>query len=124
MMKTWLAGIPMALALACPVQAACTRDAAPAIPDGGTASKEQMVATQGALKAYLASGDAYLACMQKEIDGANALEADPKNKDATAAKQASLDGLTAQYNVAVDEMKATGDQFNAAVRAFKAAPPK
>lgn len=118
-MRAWLTVVPMVLALASPVYAACSRESAPEIPDGGTATKEAMLAAKGALTTYLASGDAYLACMQKDIDATTArgdMEAEAKN--------AAIAELTTQYNGAVDEMQATGDKFNAAVRAYKAAQPQ
>jgi hypothetical protein len=102
-----LSSIPLAFALSVGLaHAACTREPAPSIPDGKSSTVEVMKAAQVSVKSYNASGEAFLACMQKDIDVPE-IEAEQKAK------------LTAEYNVAVDEMQAVGAQWNAAVTAFK-----
>jgi truncated hemoglobin YjbI len=66
-----------------------------------------MTTAQAAVKAYVASGNAYLACMQPALDSAD-----------TPAEQKAV--LTAEYNAAVDEMQAVAASWKAAVSAFKA----
>ena len=87
--------------------AACSKDSAPTIPDGKSASEEQMKAAMTLVKSYVASGNAYLACLQAPLD---AEETTPEEKVA----------LTEQYNAAVDEMQAVGGQWKQAVADFKA----
>lgn len=110
MRRSLLAYLPICLCLSATVAVAeCTRDAAPAIPDGSAATLEDMQAAQQAMKAYMASSNAYLECLDKEGAAAGETEAE----DARAAR-------VANYNTAVDEQTAVADGFNAAVKAFKA----
>jgi len=56
-----------ALALTAQVQAECPQTMPamqPAIPDGANASEEAMVSAQAAVNAYIAEGDAFLACRE------------------------------------------------------------
>lgn len=89
--------------------AECTRDAAPAIPDGNTATLEDMQAGQQAIKAYVASANAYLECLDNEAAAVG-------EDDTDEAKAARL----ADYNATVDEQTSVAENFNKAVKAFKA----
>ena len=91
--------------------AECSKEAAPTIPDGASASEDEMKAGQQAVKAYIASSNAYLECLDAEGVAAGAEEL-PEFKDARVSN----------YNAAVDEQTAVADSFNAAVKAFKAQP--
>ncbi len=109
MKKYLLAAILLAPLLTPVAFAECSKEAAPTIPDGASASEEELVAGQQAVKSYLASSNAFLECLDAEGVAAGAEEL-PEFKDARLAT----------YNAAVDEMTAVADQFNAAVKAFKA----
>jgi uncharacterized protein (DUF1697 family) len=91
----------------------CSREAAPAVPDGANASMEEMVAGQQAVKAYLASGNAFLSCLEQAQTAAREEESEEQRAERLA-----------RYNAAVDEMQAVGDKFNAAIKAFKVANPQ
>ena len=93
------------------VFAECEREAAPDLPDGASATMEEMVAGQGAVKAYVASSNSYLECMDAEM------AAIPEEE--TDARVAALES----YNAAVDEQAAVAEGFNEQIRAFKAANP-
>ena len=110
MMRLPITALTLSLSLvAAAATAECSRDAAPAIPDGAVATLEEMKAAQGAVKAYMASGNAYLACLEEEGQAAGAEEA----VEAKAARIAS-------HNAAVDEQTDVATRFNAALQAFKA----
>jgi hypothetical protein len=89
--------------------AECSRDAAPSLPDGSTATLEDMKSAQQAVKAYMASGNAYLVCLDEQGAQAGA-------EEAAEAKAARI----ANYNAAVDEQTAIAASFNAALQAYKA----
>ncbi|MDX9875632.1 MAG: hypothetical protein RBS88_12020 [Spongiibacteraceae bacterium] len=89
--------------------AACELPQRPTIPNGASASEQEMVDAQGAVRSYVDSAQAYLDCLVAEDKAAG----DKESKD---AKQARLD----KYNAAVASMQEVGDQFNAQVREFKA----
>lgn len=102
-----LAWISLCLALASgAAHAACSKESAPSIPDGKSASDADMGAAQAAVKAYIASANAYLSCVQTALDSA----ATPKAEKAT---------LNKQYNATVDEMQAVAGKWKAAITAFK-----
>ena len=105
-MRLLVAGIPLLAMLASGVEAACSKDAAPVIPDGKSASEADMGAAQAAVKAYISSANAFLACVQKEIDSG-------------ATAKAEKAALNKQYNTTVDEMNGVAGQFNASIKAFK-----
>ncbi|MDJ0652944.1 MAG: hypothetical protein QNJ40_02240 [Xanthomonadales bacterium] len=85
------------------------------IPDGATATKEDMVTTQKAVKAYMAEADVYLGCLEEEQSKlATAILSEEALAEASAK-------WSRRHNAMVDEMHGVGDEFNAAVRAYKAA---
>ena len=110
MMRLPMATLTLSLSLfAAAATAECSREAAPAIPDGTVATLEDMKAAQGVVKAYMASGTAYLACLDEEGKAAGEEEA----VEAKAARVSS-------YNAAVDEQTDVANRFNAALQAYKA----
>lgn len=80
----------------------------PDIPNGRSATEEEMLGAQTKLKAYLASGESYLGCLDTMKAGWG---------ETATAEQIEIHVLL--YNRMVDEMQATGDLFNQSVRAFK-----
>jgi hypothetical protein len=105
-----LPALALGLALIAPVAfAECARESAPTVPDGSAASLEEMTAAQQAVKAFVASGNAYLECLAAEGTAAPADEA-PELKNARIEK----------HNAAVDEMSDVANRFNGAIQAFKA----
>jgi len=85
------------------------------MPDGTTATQEEMVAAQKAVKAYMADMEAYLACL-KEEHAAAAAEAGDEDEEAAAKREAMF---TKRHDAAVDQMHLVGARFNEQVRAYK-----
>lgn len=86
------------------------------IPNGSTATKEEMLAGQTSVKDYMAAMETYLACIEKEEQDTVAAmteitEEELANRDAA---------LTKKYNAAVQEMELLAAKFNEEVRAYKA----
>ena len=90
--------------------ASCNISEEPIIPDGSGATEQQMVAAQSAMKAFIADGETYIECLKK-------VEAD-SDEELSPEYKASL---VTSHNAMVDAMQEIADQFNAAVRAYKAA---
>lgn len=89
----------------------CTMKTGPIIPDGNVASEDELVAASGAMKEYQAGLGEYRACIED-------LE---KALDPEAAESAlALAELRAKYDASVDAEAAVAEEFNTAVRAFKA----
>ena len=101
-----------------PVYAACTYPTAPQqLPNGSTATHEEMIEGQKAVKQYDTDMNAYLACLKSEAEstlakGANTLT--PEQKLEVQRREAE------QHNAAVAELEATAARFNEQVKVYKA----
>jgi hypothetical protein len=122
-MKAWIPlTLVYALGSAVHAQATCAYPRAPdALPDGKTATKEQMIAAKNDVSRYNTYMNAYLDCIKLELDAATPkdptkLSADEKKK---AEEQEKI--LTQKNNAAVDELQAVVGRFNEQLKAYKAA---
>lgn len=86
------------------------------IPNGGTATKEDMLEGQRGVKTYVAAMEVYLECIVDEEKAAMAAMEDMQPED----EQQRADAMNKKYNAAVDEMERLAAQFNAEVQAYKA----
>jgi hypothetical protein len=93
----------------------CSKPDMPTLPDGASASMEEMVAGQKAVKAFMADSGAYLECLDKKAADFKA-PAD-ETEEAKAARETAHVNT---YNTAVDEQEKIANGFNAAIKAFKA----
>ena len=91
---------------------ACESPSPVAIPDGATATREQMLAAQAEVKAYQAAMNEFVACIDSEADAAG---------EQAPAEFKSL--MVERHNAAVAEMEGVADAFNVALRAFRTANP-
>jgi len=112
--------LPLALAAGLsvsPAHAACTYPKAPTnIPDGATATLEEMKAAQQAVKQYDQDISAYLACLKLEHDAAIARAGD----ELTEERKQELERIQIQkHNAAIDELEAVAARFNEQVRVFR-----
>lgn len=97
----------------------CMKPAAPPIPDGSTATEEELLGAREKLMAFLAEGEDYRGCMDEKLAALQDSHEDAsKEEQGTIAKM--YEALTTAYNKQVDEEQAAGDAFNKAVKAFKA----
>ena len=109
--------VSLALVFLAPLSLACNYPAPPKdLPDGVTATKEEMLAGVKLISAYQADMTEYLACIEAdEIVSVQALADD--DEDGKKQSKAMFDK---KYNAAVDEQTMTVEQFNAEIRAYKA----
>lgn len=89
----------------------CELPAAPIIPDGNVASEDELVAAQRAMKMFQ---DTIIKSRECIAGKEQFIDPDAEGSDEKAA------ALVAQYNVTVDAEAKVAEEFNAAVRAFKA----
>ena len=108
--KTLIAGA-LVLGFSSNVMAECEAPSAPIIPDGNVASQDELVAAQGAFKAFEKNFYDFRDCLQEKEKAIL-----PDAEDAEEQKAAIIEA----DNVAFDELNRVADKFNAAVRAFKA----
>ena len=81
------------------------------IPNGATATMENMVAGQTNFKSYKSGMEAYLDCLDSELSKVS------KKLD---NYQDIQDFSDSKYNAAVDQLGEAADQWNETVRAYKA----
>ena len=119
-MKAWIPlTLVLALGAAATAQADCTYPRAPdKIPDGATASKDEMVAAKNDVSRYNNEMNAYLDCIKLEIQ---AIPKDAKmSKDDKAKAEAQEKLLDQKNNAAVDELQSVATRFNEQLRIWKA----
>jgi len=85
------------------------------VPDGATASKDDMIAGQRSVKDYMAAMETYLSCIEAE-EAAAVLELGNLGE---SAKRQRADMFNKKYNAAVEEMNLVAEEFNLQVRAYK-----
>ena len=81
------------------------------VPNGRIATYDQMIATQKAVKAYVAKMEAYLDCIEPRTQPT----ADSENP--VSAREARINA--ARYDAAVEKMEAKADEFNEALRQYR-----
>ncbi|HPF26473.1 MAG: hypothetical protein R3F58_15480 [Steroidobacteraceae bacterium] len=98
--------------------AGCTYPTAPdKIPDGTTATMEEMVASKNQVSQYNKDMEAYLSCLKLEHEGKVAEAGDT----ITPEQKKELDRMQVQkHNAAIDELEAVASQFNEQLRAYNA----
>ena len=99
-----------------PVALACDYPEHVTIPNGGSATKDEMVAGQRGVKKFMADMEEYLACIEDEdkLDRAGIEEPDP----IVNAQRDEM--LIKKHNAAVEDMEKVAAQFNEEVRDYKA----
>lgn len=107
--------IPVVLLCGTPLASACDYPHRADVPDGNTATKEQMLDGQRSIKSYMAAMEEYLSCIeaaeQQTVAGGDGLE--------EPAKQQRIEMFNKKYNAAVEEMNLIAAEFNVQVRAYK-----
>ena len=109
--------ISIALLTAAPFALACNYPAPPKnLPDGASASKEEMLAGVKMIAVYQEKMSEYLSCLEAdEIVAMQALTDDDED-----SKERIKTMSNKKYNAAVDAQSGTVELFNAEIRAFKA----
>ena len=104
-------------------QARCNYPETVLIPDGATATYEQMNDAQAQIKQYMADMETYLDCLQRQEADAQlqrqALATDP---DLSMTSTTNLP-LERERNSALNAMESLATRFNEQVRAYKMANP-
>jgi hypothetical protein len=109
--------VSLVLVIAAPLALACNYPPPPKeLPDGATATKDEMLAGVKMISAYQAEMSAYLTCIEAdEVVNVRALADDDED-----GKQQSKAMFDKKYNAAVDEQTKTVELFNVEIRAYKA----
>ena len=117
MTKTAKLSTACLLMIAAPLAFACDYPERPSIPDGSTASKEQMIAAKNDITTWMTGVDDYLTCIENaEKEAVQAMEdADP------ADLERRDEMLTKKFDAANEQKVLVGEEFNQQVRAYNAA---
>lgn len=102
--------------------AECIYPRAPAsLPDGATATEEEMVSGMKTVKEYNTEVTAYLSCLEMEMN--TRIEA--AGSDAPADQIAQIKAIhTKRHNAAVEELEAHAARFNEQVKTYKSRSKK
>jgi hypothetical protein len=86
------------------------------MPDGDSATREDMLAGKKAVQEYLADMESYLGCIEAEEAQAVIAMGDA----AEEAKAQRQETFNKKYNAAVEEMNLVAEEFNIQLRAYNA----
>jgi hypothetical protein len=93
------------------------------IPDGNTATLQDMVEAQKAVKEYDKAINAYVACIQLERTDAVTKIAKP-GETPTAEQKKAMDDMerveVQKHNAAIDQLQSVAARFNEQVKVYKA----
>ncbi len=103
--------------MACPVTYACDYPERPTIPNGSSASKDELMLAKEDVNTYLAGVDEYLTCIETDETAAVAALDDPDPAELKRRDEV----LEKKFDAANDEKALVGEQFNLQVRAYNAA---
>ncbi len=96
----------------------CDMPTLPTIPDGASATMEEMIEGQQGVKAFQAAATEFRACQDDAMARLKA-SVEEGNPDAAPKYEAATEG----YNESVALEEQLAEQFNQAIRAYKAANP-
>lgn len=116
-----LALIGLTLASAVSFADDCATPAPPTLPDGSTATKEQMLAGQKSIKDYQAANALYRTCLEPKISAAEVAAAGDSPGPELLA---TLKTLNDDYNASVTKEEELATGFNAELKKYKAANPQ
>ena len=104
-------------ALAGPVYADCSYPPPPAkLPDGNTATMQEMLDGKNAVTQYNKDINAYVACIKLEHETAVTTAGDKL----TPQQKADMEKIEVQKNnAAVDQLQSVADRFNEQIRIYK-----
>lgn len=112
-----------ALLISASLHARCLYPQDVVIPDGTTASYEEMNNAQAAVKQYMADMEAYLDCLERQEANAQ-LQQQAMVTDPTLTMTNTTNiPLERERNSALNAMEEMATRFNEQVRAFKMANP-
>lgn len=114
--KTIKLAIALAFSFSASFALACDYPASPRdLPDGASATKEEMLVGVKVVAEYQENMSTYLACI--EADEVVAVQALADDNDEGKQQRKSM--FDKKYNAAVDEQTRTVERFNAEIRAYK-----
>lgn len=117
-----LAIMGLALGSSVSFAADCVKPDAPTIPSGASASMEDMLNGQKAVKTFQTTNMDYMKCLEEKFTAAEAAALEGSDEEKEAAKS-TYDTAIEAYNTAVSKEEEVAGKFNTEIRAYKAANP-
>lgn len=102
------------LFLASSMALACDYPARPHLPDGASATKDDLLAAKNAVQGFIGAVDEYLVCIEEE-DEAVAAET---GEQSTEEKARRNELMNQKFDAANEEKALVGEQFNQEIRAY------
>jgi len=99
----------------------CDKPPMPEMPDGGSATLEQMLEGQKSVKAFQGSNMAYMKCLEDAFQSAETQAKELMDEGAKAAAKSDYTEAIEAYNAAVSAEEEVAGQFNVELREYKAA---
>ena len=93
---------------------ACDYPERPHMPDGNTASKDELLAAKAEVQSYVAAVDEYLTCVENEEKAAIAEIEDPSTEELQRRDEL----LSKKFDAANEEKALVGEQFNQQIRLY------
>ena len=93
---------------------ACDYPERPSIPDGSTASKDELIGAKDSVQDFMAKVDEYLNC----IEGAETAAIEEMDSPSEELLQRREDMLNKKFDAANEEKALLGEQFNQQIRAY------
>ena len=93
---------------------ACDYPERPSIPDGSTASKDELIAAKNSVQDFMAKVDEYLIC----IEGDEKSAVEEMDNPSVEVLQRRDDMLSVKFDAANEEKALLGEQFNQQIRAY------
>ena len=93
---------------------ACDNPPLVLVPDGETATMEELVAVQSEVQTYMAAMEEYIGCVDAELEASG-------GEDSPALYQSLM---VLRHNQGVEEMEVIAEAFNEQVRAYREANPE
>mgnify|MGYP001554839705 FL=1 len=86
------------------------------MPDGNSATRDDMLAGKRAVESYIANMETYLSCIEAE-EAQAVISLGVVNEETKRQRSAMFDK---KYNAAVEEMNLVAEEFNIQLRAYNA----
>ncbi|MCW8194491.1 hypothetical protein F6455_06805 [Proteobacteria bacterium 005FR1] len=98
----------------------CQQPEAPTVPDGASASYDDMIAGQQAIKSFQADNKQYLDCMDKEIKAAVTEAKTAKTPEERSAAAERHTDMVNEFNAAISEEEQLAAKFNSEIQEYQA----
>ena len=93
---------------------ACDYPQRPFIPDGASASKDQLLEAKSSVQSFIGAVDDYLTCIENQAKANIEALDNPTQEE----MQSVEDKLNKQFDAANEEKALVGEQFNQQIRAY------